>query len=349
MALCLRIRGCRFFCDRRQGRDLPFKVIYGKPCRDIQANEKPRRYRPRRADDGSLALSSCAMAASTIKYQYQVDLSDRSNSHSLIHHLVTEDGKAGMEILEIGCSSGYVGATLVAKGHRVTGVELDPVAAEAAREVLQEVHTGDAESFFAAQPDRRYDAILLGDVLEHMTDPAATLRQCVAHLADGGGVAISLPCVTHGSVRAMMLEGRWDYADYGLLDRTHLRFFSRKGMAELLSSAGLAIVRLHATTMPIEAASREYGTNVRPESIAAVETLADDDELLDFQYVAMARPSPTSASAGALMAQNLAAPVQRPPRPWRQGDGSKSQRLRVRLFKNLLQRIARRRFRDTDA
>lgn len=289
------------------------------------------------------------MTTQTIKYQYQVDLSDHSNSHSLIHHLVTEDGKAGMEILEIGCSSGYVGATLVAKGHRVTGVELDPAAAQAAREVLHEVHTGDAEGFFDAHPQRRYDAILLGDVLEHMTDPAATLRRCVAHLADGGGVAISLPCVTHGSVRAMLLEGRWDYADYGLLDRTHLRFFSRKGMAELLSSAGLAIARLHATTMPIEAASREYGMDVRPESIVAVETLAGDDELLDFQYVAMARPSPSSAAADALLTQNLAVPVQRAPRPWRPGDGSKSQRLRVHLFKDLLKRIARRRFRGTDA
>ena len=284
------------------------------------------------------------MTTRPIKYQTTVDLSDRSNSHSLIHHLVAEGGKAGMDILEVGCSSGYVGATLVAKGHRVTGVEVDAGAAQAARAVLQEVHTGDADGFFAAHPDRRYDAILLGDVLEHMVDPAATLRRCVAHLADGGSVAISLPCVTHGSVRAMLLEGRWDYADYGLLDRTHLRFFSRKGMAQLLADAGLRIARLHATTMPIEIADREYGLGLRPESIAAVELLADD-ELLDFQYVASAQPA--ALDAAALLAHNLTMPVERAARPRRPGDKSNAQQWRIRLWKGLLQRIAQRRFRET--
>lgn len=278
------------------------------------------------------------MTAGLVKYQSVVDLSDHGNSHSILHHLVTEGGKTAMEILEVGCSSGYVGATLVAKGHRVTGVEVDPVAAEAARTVLHEVHTGAADGFFAAHPQRRYDAIVLGDVLEHMVDPAATLRHCVAHLADGGAVVVSLPCIAHGSVRAMLLEGRWDYADYGLLDRTHLRFFSRKGMVELLSAADLRITRLHATTMPIEMAGREYGMALRPESIAAVEMLAGGDDLLDFQYVAQARPSRSGTAADALLAQNLAMPVQRAPRP---RDRSTAQRLRIRLLKTLLQRIAR--------
>ncbi|MCL1633321.1 class I SAM-dependent methyltransferase [Luteimonas sp. SX5] len=283
----------------------------------------------------------------TVKYESVVDLDDRHNSHSLLHHLVVENGKARMDLLEVGCSSGYLGATLVAKGHRVTGVETDPEAAQAAQAVLSEVHNGDAEGFFAAHPQRRYDAMLLGDVLEHMVDPAATLRLCVAHLADGGAVAVSLPCVAHGSVRAMLLEGRWDYADYGLLDRTHLRFFSRKGMAELLSAAGLEIVRLHATTMPIEHAAREYGMGLRPESVAAVELMAGEDDLLDFQYVALARPSRSDAAA--LLAHNLAMPVERAPLPRRPGAKSAAQRLRIRLWKSLLQSIARRRFRGAQA
>lgn len=289
------------------------------------------------------------MSTRPIKYQFVVDLSDPSSSHSLLHHLVTADGKPAMDILEVGCSSGYVGATLVAKGHRVTGVEVDPDAAEAARAVLHEVHTGDSEGFFAAHPDRRYDVILLGDVLEHMADPATTLRHCVAHLADGGRVGISLPCVTHGSVRAMLLEGRWDYADYGLLDRTHLRFFSHKGMVELLSAANLEIARLHAITAAIETASREHGLVLRPESIAAVEMLADDDALLDFQYVVLAQPPRSATTADALLAKNLAIPVERAARPRLPGDRSTAQRLRIRLLKGLLPRIARRRFRGVDA
>lgn len=280
-----------------------------------------------------------------IKYQFQVDESDRNNAHSLIHQRVVEIGKAGMEILEVGCSSGYMGATLVAKGHRVTGVEMDPVAAEAARAVLQEVHTGDVESFFAAHPDRRYDAILFGDVLEHMVDPAATLGHCAERLAEDGAVAISLPCVTHGSVRAMLLEGRWEYADYGLLDRTHLRFFSRQGMAGLISEAGLRIERLQAVVMPIETASHEYGMALRPESITAVEALVQDEALLDFQFVVLARPAAPGMAADELLDYNLAMPVERMAPPRRPGDKSATQQLRLRLFKAIFDRIVRRRFR----
>jgi 2-polyprenyl-3-methyl-5-hydroxy-6-metoxy-1,4-benzoquinol methylase len=282
-----------------------------------------------------------------IKYQFKVDESDPNNAHSLVHQWVAGIDKAGMRILEVGCSSGYVGATFAARGHHVTGVEIDPVAADAARAVLQEVHTGDVETFFAAHPDRRFDAILLGDVLEHMADPMATLGRCAERLAEDGVVAISLPCITHGSIRAMLLEGRWDYADYGLLDRTHLRFFSHRGMAELVSAAGLQIVRLQAVIMPLETASREYGMALRPQSITAVEVLAGDLGLLDFQYVALARLAAPGTSVDQLLSCNLASPVERVPPPRRPGDRSISQRLRIRLLRTLFDRIVRRRFRDT--
>lgn len=280
----------------------------------------------------------------TVKYQFDVDLSDPNNGHSLIHQLAVGLGKPAMEVLEIGCSSGYVGATLVAKGHRVTGVEVDPEAAEAARGALQAVFTGDADAFFGAHPDRRFDAILLGDVLEHMAEPGATLARCASRLAPDGALAISLPCVAHGSIRAMLLEGRWEYADYGLLDRTHLRFFSRQGMLDLLTGAGLRIDKLHAVLMPIETASREYGMNLTAESIAAVESLAEDDGLLDFQYLILARP----AAREGLAEHNAAVPVRRIPAPRRPGEKSAAQRLRVGAFRKLLGGIARRRFRGAE-
>ena len=287
------------------------------------------------------------MSGQHVKYQFEVDLDDPNNAHSLLHALVTGTGRQGMEILEVGCSSGYVGATLAAKGHRVTGVEPDPVAAEAARPVLQEVHIDTADGFFDAHPDRRFDAVLFGDVLEHIADPAATLRRCVAHLAADGIVAISLPCITHGSIRAMLLDGRWDYADYGLLDRTHLRFFSREGMAGLMADGGLEIAKLLGTVMPIQTAIREYGMTVRPESIAAVEALSHDDaDLLVFQFVLVARPPRGPATHAELLAHNLAMPLEKtvaPPRP--SGHRSVLQRLRQRAFMALLRGMTRRRFR----
>lgn len=287
------------------------------------------------------------MSQQPVKYQFEVDLADPNNAHSLLHALVAGAGRSGMEILEVGCSSGYVGATLAAKGHRVTGVEPDPAAAEAARSVLQEVHNDTADGFLDTHPQRRFDAILFGDVLEHIADPAATLRRCVAHLGGEGLVAISLPCVTHGSIRAMLLDGRWDYADYGLLDRTHLRFYSREGMAELLADGGLEIVKLLGTIMPIDVAVSQYGMTVRPESIAAVEALCRDDPgLLVFQFLVLARSPRAPAAHADLLARNLAAPLEtavKPPLP--RGHRSALQRLRRRAFMALLRGMTGRRFR----
>ena len=284
-----------------------------------------------------------------IKYQFQVDLDDPNNGHSLLHALVTGIGKPAMEILEVGCSSGYVGATFMANGHRVTGVEPDPAAAAAARGRLSEVHHGDVDVYFDAHPDRHYDAILLGDVLEHIAEPVATLRRGAAHLGKDGVVAISLPCATHGSVRAMLLDGRWEYADYGILDRTHLRFFSREGMARLLADAGLRIERLFAVVLSIDDANREYGMALRPESIAAVEVLAGDDGLFDFQFVLLARPE-SSTPTDVLLAHNLSIPVQRTvPAPRLPGHRSALQRVRIRWLKMLLQGIVQRRFRGARA
>lgn len=288
------------------------------------------------------------MSGQPVKYQFEVDLEDPNNAHSLLHALVVSGGKQGMEILEVGCSSGYVGATLAAKGHRVTGVEPDAAAAQAASAKLAEVHEDDADGFFDAYPERRFDAILFGDVLEHIADPAATLRRCLAHLAPDGVVAISLPCITHGSIRAMLLDGRWDYADYGLLDRTHLRFFSREGMADLLAAGGFEIARLLGTVMPIDTAVREYGMAVRPQSIAAVEALArDDDDLLVFQFMVLARPPRDPATRGELCARNLAIPLEKTvPPPLPRGQRSIAQRLRRGAFLAILRAMTRRRFRN---
>ena len=287
------------------------------------------------------------MAASgDIKYQFEVDLADPNNAHSVLHRMVCEAGAPSMSILEVGCSSGYVGATFAGKGHRVTGIEPDPAAAQAARVVLQEVHCQGIADFLRDAPGGRYDAILFGDVLEHLPDPAETLRRCTPLLAPGGLVAISLPCGTHGSIRAMLLDGRWDYADYGLLDRTHLRFFSRAGVQELFAAAGMQVSRMVALVQPIDTVGREYDMALQPRWISAVEALADDDDVMTFQFVAVARPV-AGASTAELLSRNQAVTVEPAiPPPRIPGERSALQRMRVWLLRRLVAGIARRRFRD---
>lgn len=281
---------------------------------------------------------------SGIKYEAVIDLSERNNSHTMLHELATASGRAGLEILEVGCSSGYLGASLVAHGHRVTGVEPDPTSAQAARERLPEVFTGGFDDFLDANPDRTFDVMVFGDVLEHLVDPAAALRRARKRLRSGGSIVVSVPNATHGSMRAMLLEGRWDYSDKGILDHTHLRFFSRPGLARMLADAGFALQRLHAVGLPVDVVGREYGMALQRELITAVELLDAGDSRQAFQYALLAHPAEEAQAA--LLARNLAVPAEAmAPEAEIPGVRSVRQRLQVKLFHYLLREISRRRFR----
>lgn len=283
-------------------------------------------------------------AEPAIKYQTHVDLSHRNSSHTLLHELAVASGRSHLSILEVGCSSGYLGASLQAKGHRVTGIEPDRVAAQAASRVLDAVWCGGLEDFLDAHPDARFDVLLLGDVLEHLIDPVASLRRVLQHLAPGGSVAISLPNVAHGAVRAMLLEGRFDYAERGLLDRTHLHFFTRRSIARLLADAGLALERLYEIVLPISFVDSDYAMGLSREAMTAVELLDPDQSRHAFQYVMLARPAPLPFDA--LLQANEAMPAEAvEPKPRPRGERSLGQRLQIRLFRTLLKRITARRFR----
>jgi SAM-dependent methyltransferase len=96
-----------------------------------------------------------------------------------------------------------------------------------------------------------FDAIVYGDVLEHLSDPRAVLQALDQTLTPGGTVIVSVPNVAHLWVRLSLLAGRFDYADRGILDRTHLRFFTRRTLLELLRDAGLAVIEVAVTPVPL--------------------------------------------------------------------------------------------------
>ena len=149
-------------------------------------------------------------------------------------------------ILDVGCGEGAFGALLKRRrGCEVHGVERFPPAAAAARRVLDSVTEGDAESARLPFDDGSFDCLVYADVLEHLVDPWRALRDHVRLLRPGGRVVASVPNVRHlGVVLRLLLLGRIDYADEGILDRTHLRFFTRRSLLALLEGAGLAGVAL---------------------------------------------------------------------------------------------------------
>ena len=291
-------------------------------------------------------MDGAGTGGATLKYDAVVDLADRNNSHTLLHELAVECTHGPLSILEVGCSSGYLGATLVARGHRVTGVEPDAASVEAAARVLSDTWHGDLGTFLAAHRDARFDVLVFGDVLEHMADPADALREAARHLRMDGRVVMSLPNVAHAAIRAMLLQGRFDYASHGILDATHLRFFSHEGVARLCADCGLAIDRIHAVCLTADAVGTRYGMRLSRKLITAVELLDEGPAPRDaFQYVLRATRSTQPHSA--LLEINLAVPIERatPPRSTRTRDSLK-QRVQVALLQALLTSISAQRFRS---
>jgi 2-polyprenyl-3-methyl-5-hydroxy-6-metoxy-1,4-benzoquinol methylase len=158
------------------------------------------------------------------------------------HRRILEAVPPGSRVLDVGCASGYLAALLSERGCTVVGFERDPAAAALAREHCEEVVVGDLES----AGDREaipagFGVVVIGDVLEHLADPWGALRFVRGLLAPGGIVVVSIPNVAAWPVRLDLLRGSFDYAEFGILDRTHLRFFTRASARALVRDAGFVV------------------------------------------------------------------------------------------------------------
>jgi SAM-dependent methyltransferase len=175
------------------------------------------------------------------RYRSPVDPEAPNNPHAFAIGMVG----SGHRVLEVGCSVGHVTEHLVDRGNTVVGVEIDAEAAAEARAFAERVHVLDLDATPVSSVESdRFDVLVLGDVLEHVRRPADVLADLLTRLEPGGRLVISVPHVGHADVRIMLLQGRWEYQDDGLLDRTHLRWFTRDSLRELLAAAGLQAVRV---------------------------------------------------------------------------------------------------------
>ncbi|MGA2594173.1 MAG: class I SAM-dependent methyltransferase, partial [Bryobacteraceae bacterium] len=146
-------------------------------------------------------------------------------------------------VLELGCHTGYLTRELLSAGHRVVGIEKDPEAAGLAAAAGLPVICADVTcpSTFA-RISGPFDAILLMDILEHLAQPGELLQQLRPLLAENGRLLVTGPNVAYWAVRAKLALGQWDYQEAGILDRTHLRFFTAATWESLLTSAGYRVV-----------------------------------------------------------------------------------------------------------
>jgi 2-polyprenyl-3-methyl-5-hydroxy-6-metoxy-1,4-benzoquinol methylase len=173
---------------------------------------------------------------------------DPHSSHSVILSWLGEG--RGRRLLDVGAADGLLSRHLTARGWKVTAIEADPALAAAGAAHCERMLVADLNRGVPAL-DGDFDVILCADVLEHLADPAAVLGALLRALATGGDVVVSVPNVAHLWVRLLLLAGRFDYADRGILDRTHLRFFTARSLSALLAGAGLVPYRRVATPVPL--------------------------------------------------------------------------------------------------
>lgn len=184
------------------------------------------------------------MSSSTVHYDTGWRFEDLSPTHR--NRVLLDWVGKDKEILEMGCSAGFLSKYFALNGCMVTGLESDPIAAERAKEHCRSVLQRDLNSpEWHVGIDLRFEIIVLGDVLEHLLDPVGVLKQCRELLSPNGSIIVSLPNVAHWTIRLELLRGRWDYRDIGILDRTHLKFFTLHTARKLFIEAGYEILRFH--------------------------------------------------------------------------------------------------------
>lgn len=220
------------------------------------------------------------------KYDTSVDLGNKNNSHTLIVELVGH----GRRVLDVGASTGFLARVLAERGCRVTGIEIDPESARQAEEFCERVIVGNVEELDLDEElgGQTFDVLVFGDVLEHLKDPLGALERFKPFLAPDGHVVASIPNIAHGSVRLSLLQGRFQYRPLGLLDNTHLRFFTRESVEEMFESAGFLTTDLRRTTQGLFTTEIEVDADRVSDDV--VRLLQEDPEAMTYQFVLAARP-----------------------------------------------------------
>lgn len=173
---------------------------------------------------------------------------DPKSSHQQISQLLKQLKPA--LTLDVGAAQGFLGQLSQGTGLVIDAVEPEPHWAEAAKPFYRQVFASGIEEAHLA--DATYDAVVCADVLEHVVDPAAVLAQLQRVAKPGASFIISLPNVAHLAVRMMLLFGQFPQMERGILDRTHLHFYTRSTAIDMLRAAGLRVEHVSATGVPLD-------------------------------------------------------------------------------------------------
>ena len=182
-------------------------------------------------------------------YEYK---SDPHSSHGMILRHLSQAKPA--DVVDLGCSDGLLSAQIRSLGHRVTGVDLEEHAMVHGR--VDKFVQANLDAGLPADLPESFDYAVCADVLEHVRQPEKLLAEILPRLNSGGAVIASVPNFGHWYPRVRTLFGMFDYDRRGILDRTHVRFFTRRSFERLAREAGCTVYRVGATGLPFDVADR---------------------------------------------------------------------------------------------
>jgi len=186
--------------------------------------------------------------------------------------------------IEVGCGDGAFGTALKAQGKvdEYWGLEIHPPSGETARQTLDKVLVGNAEHLVDELPDGYFDVIIFNDSLEHLIDPFLFLEKVKNKLKPGGSVVASIPNVRHfRNLYQLIFKKQWRYVDSGILDRTHLRFFTCESIKDMFEDAGFTIAQLKGI----------HGSRKRKVKILSLLSLGLLSDIRFLQFAVVARKS----------------------------------------------------------
>ena len=234
-------------------------------------------------------------AEARVLYDRDID-AGRRDSLAVLLDLVPP----GTEVLDVGIGGGALGRQLSSSiGCRVDGATISPVEAARAAPHYRRIEVADLNvtSLDAVFAGRRYDAIICADVLEHLPRPSAVLDSCRELLAEEGRLLLSIPNVAYSGLVAELLAGEFRYRTEGLLDRTHVRFFTRRSALRLLREQGWQVDLVRPVYLDLRDSEFRPAFDLLPPAVRRY-LLARPDGLT-YQFIVQARPAGAAASAAA--------------------------------------------------
>ncbi len=196
-------------------------------------------------------MYSRAFDVGQVGAQYPSKFHDPFSSHSKIIKRLNQESIVGKTVLELGVGDASMVERMTAMGATVDAVEHNEASCDAAERVCRRVYRHDLEAIDQLQIAESYDVVILADVLEHLRNPEHLLSKAKTILKTGGLLVVSLPNVANIYVRINLLLGRFPYHSKGILDRSHLRFYTLKTAEQLLSKTGWVIEQKDVTTIPL--------------------------------------------------------------------------------------------------